>query len=1212
MDSVVFERTTLPILHACDAVVVGGSFAGVAAALALARAGRAVALVEPRTYLGHEVTATLRPWIRVPPETTPPPLPPQGATPSPLPLQGATPSPLPPREGQGEGRSPTVNPSTLPELVAACIEASGTSAVAGEFPLHLDAVKTRLEDLVLGADVRLIYASLPVGLCTAESALRGVVVGNKSGRQVLTCRLLVDATPTALVARLAGAAFRPAPNESANYTISLEFDGVAFQECDNLVENVAVLRLPSHLGVIGDKAVTHRGYRPGSHAYLHGHTLIECTFELPARTATALDITRRYVAAREKALDVASYLLWEDHHFRLAYLAAMSHELYGPHTTPLAGPLPAWARSLDSAHAEIGDGLGQWYPVPLSSFASPLVGIWCLNEAVRLEPAVGSLMRDPLPASLLGTCLARALDTHWETTAVPAQAMPGAGAAIPAPAPATPTSSRLQVKELDSPQRGRRYERIPVAAPEVPIIDDVDVLVVGGGTSGAIAAIAAAREGVRTFVVEMNPSLGGTATYGGVKEYWAGWQGGFTAQSREWVNRVHDRLRYPRIHGLVGGWNIEAKAQALVQETRNAHTEMLFDALVFGAVVEGNGRLESLPHSNMVRDGRLESLPHSNMVRDGRLESLPHSNMVGDGRLESLPHSNMVGDGRLESLPHDNTVRGVVAATRMGPVAVLGKVVIDATGDGDVAAFAGAEFTYGSARDHAVMWYSLAQFGAPGQTHNNFTSMVDVSNVVDYSRAILSGRRRGGRLHDHGAYIATRESRHVRGDVVQTLTDQLVQRCWPDAINVAVSNNDVKGQISSDWMRIGLIPPNLEIESPYRILLPQGLENILVVGKAVSVARDALPSIRMQPDLENQGGAAGLAAALAVRGGKSLREIDVRVLQERPVRIGTLPERVLTRHLVPRRYSDAELEALIDELVADERPLHAYSKMELNEVFRGRIPLVEVCCAGPRVIPMLEKALERMEGSGKVRLAQALALLRSPAGVPVLVSAIQQQLAGSRLPERKDAIKHTDKYAPDQAAMPDVAYLIYALGLARDRRALPVWQRVVDLLAAATEEDVWSQAKGVFGYVDAVCCGAEQLGDPAAVPILKQLHGYAPFHHKELLSGFQADYLKERPAYLEVVIGRALARCGSPHGVVILINYLNDVRALLAEQAHDELIAMSGLDYGKDAAAWSQWLEAAGEALRPVPWSAPAEPVVAWEDTILTAVPDDEDGQQPS
>jgi len=72
------------------------------------------------------------------------------------------------------------------------------------------------------------------------------------------------------------------------------------------------------------------------------------------------------------------------------------------------------------------------------------------------------------------------------------------------------------------------------------------------------------------------------------------------------------------------------------------------------------------------------------------------------------------------------------------------------------------------------------------------------------------------------AYIATRESRRIVGDVTQTLNDQLLQRCWPDVINIAVSNNDIKGQISSDWMRIGMISPNLEIESPYRILLPRG------------------------------------------------------------------------------------------------------------------------------------------------------------------------------------------------------------------------------------------------------------------------------------------------------------------------------------------------------------------------------------------------------
>ena len=101
------------------------------------------------------------------------------------------------------------------------------------------------------------------------------------------------------------------------------------------------------------------------------------------------------------------------------------------------------------------------------------------------------------------------------------------------------------------------------------------------------------------------------------------------------------------------------------------------------------------------------------------------------------------------------------------------------------------------------------------------------------------------------------------------------------------------------------------------------------------------------------------------------------------------------------------------------------------------------------------------------------------------------------------------------------------------------------------------------------------------------------------ISGFQPDYLEERLAYLEVLIARALARCGSPEGFLILINYLNDARTLLAEHAHSELVAITGQDLGKNMAAWSQWLERAGEELEPVAWTAPTDPVAAWEEEIL-------------
>jgi hypothetical protein len=525
-------------------------------------------------------------------------------------------------------------------------------------------------------------------------------------------------------------------------------------------------------------------------------------------------------------------------------------------------------------------------------------------------------------------------------------------------------------------------------------------------------------------------------------------------------------------------------------------------------------------------------------------------------------------------------VRGVTVATRYGPVAVLADVVIDATGDGDVAAFAGAQFVYGDTRDHSVMWYSLAQFRRPGRTVNNFTSMVDVSNIEDYTRAILAGRRRGQHIHDHGIYVAPRESRHILADEVLTLTDQLRQRRWPDVVNIHFSNHDIKGHTGSDWIRQGLIPPNLEVEIPYRVLLPKGIEGLLVTGKAISATHDALPAIRMQADLENLGGVTALAATQAVRSRVTPRNIDVATLQGRLVDAGILPATVNERSLELKSYTDAELETLVESLSA-ESPLYAYSDMGMDEVFQGSIPFVEICSAGPRAIPILERALIGATGRKQLLIAQALALVGSQAGVPVLVAEIEQALAGKTLPARQARIRHT-QLPPDQGAMPDVVYLIYALGMARDSRSLRVWRRVAELLKM-TSESIRDKHQGIFYYVDAVCYGAERLGDPEAIASLKHIHKQAILRDQASLDGFQPDYFLERQAMLELAIGRALARCGSPDGLAILIAYLEDNRALLAEQAYSELVALSHKDLGKNAEDWTDWLDGVRGSWKPQP-----------------------------
>ena len=1056
-----FDRSDLPILHDSDIVVNGGSFGGVAAALAFARAGKRVTLLEPRTYLGREATATLRPWFDLP--------------------------------SDGE----------VPELVRSCLGLVD-SPTDSTVPFRMDALKTHLEDLLLEADVKLLYASLPVGLCWGDEGLEGLVIGNKSGRQVICCKAIVDASETALVMRLAGAAFEPWRG-SACVSRTLEFDRM-----EGLADGV--LNVPTHLNLVGDRVLVRQGYRGPRHVF------IECEMPLPLTGNTATDLAQREAVARQRTMDAASYLMTFVPAFESAYLAGASFEVFGSYTTSMAGGVPAWAERFEGVRLDLPS---QSLDLPSQSkaadFAGPIPGLWCLNEAARADVAV----REAVGSSALGEALARMLLDHWEMAR-------GTKAAVTT-GETPPAESSLKVMEPAGPQLGREYERYPVGASSVPVLLDANVLVVGGGTSGATAAVTAAQEGMRTVLIEMNPGLGGAGTYGGVNDYWFGRRVGFAARVSACVAEVHQSLQHPVPAGEMPHWNIEAKAYVLLRNAVNAGVDILLDSFVIGTITAGN------------------------------------------------------------------KVRGVVAATRSGPVALLADVTIDASGDGDVAAHAGADYVYGSEREHATMWYSLAQFGSPGRTMNNFTSTVNVGNVEDYTRAILAGRRRKRKedLHDHGVYVAPRESRHIKADVVMTLTDQLLRRCWPDVVNIAFSNNDVKGHTTSDWLRLGLISPNLEIEIPYRALLPKALENIIIVGKAVSATHDALPAIRMQADLENLGGVGALAAAMAAKDKIPPRAVDVGTLQQRLVEVGVLPPSLLSRTLVRWQPSDEELRALIKTISAD-RPLYAYSDMKLNEVFEERIPLVDVCCAGSQAVPLLAEAFEEAEGPRKLLLAQMICMLGSKAGVPVVIAAIMSQLSES-LPPRA-SVRHSQP-SPDQGAMPDVVYLVHSLGMARDEQALLVWERIVALLAGATRADLREKNSGIFDYVDAVCVGAERLGSPKAIPTLETLHSYAPFSGQHTAAGFQPDFFEERQAYLELIIGRALARCGSKNGIGILIDYLADVRAMLSEHAHSELAAITGQDFGKDVNAWQAWAE--GQDFKPTPWREPSDPVVNWGGEIL-------------
>ncbi|MDQ3657275.1 MAG: FAD-dependent oxidoreductase, partial [Chloroflexota bacterium] len=416
--SIAYHETALPILRKADVAVVGGSLAGIAAAVRLAEGELSVVLIEPRTYLGREITATLRPWLTM-----------------------------------GERTAP----ASLPEPIRAILADYDyvTFESADEIPLRPDTVKLSLEDVLFRADVGLLYASLPVGLCQADDGRTGLIIGNKSGRQVVHCRTIIDATETALIARLAGGTFEPPAAGSTRFARTLEFDRV------EPLEQTA-LPVPEWLQIAGNRAILHRGYRGPS------HILIEIELDLPYTPDLG---GAGYVEweARRRSMSLAGWLVSEHPEFASGRFAGSSHELHGRWTPSLTGPAPGWSAATGGM-VDATNGDGHRHLLPLERFAGPAPNLWCLNESSRLDTGQTAMFLDPVRASWLGESFATTLLETWQERED--DSLPNASTGR---TDAGDVNTAIEVREPASPQRGCVLQRQTAPATTIPVHRTADV-----------------------------------------------------------------------------------------------------------------------------------------------------------------------------------------------------------------------------------------------------------------------------------------------------------------------------------------------------------------------------------------------------------------------------------------------------------------------------------------------------------------------------------------------------------------------------------------------------------------------------------------------------------------------------------------------------------------------------------------------------------------
>jgi NADPH-dependent 2,4-dienoyl-CoA reductase/sulfur reductase-like enzyme len=503
------------------------------------------------------------------------------------------------------------------------------------------------------------------------------------------------------------------------------------------------------------------------------------------------------------------------------------------------------------------------------------------------------------------------------------------------------------------------------------------------------------------------------------------------------------------------------------------------------------------------------------------------------------------------------TVRGVLAAGPSGLLRIDAAITVDATGDGDVAAAAGAATEMGDPRDGMVQTHNQCNWSCIGERKgiNSDLGCLDNRDIQDINRGIH--RRHVVTADGDGDFTGLpvyRESRRIRGRATLTLRDVLLGLDAADAVSLASTDFDQHGLQSALYARLGLLPYHrlsFDTVVPFGICVPESVRGLLVTGKAVSATREAFAFIRMQPDLQNLGYAVGLAAAMLACVNGDPDQLDISALQARLAEIGILPP--------------------------DRPPSRLWEDDELYRRMGSEADLYAVLLQPPeRLRRIADAALRDADPARRLHGAMALAWLGNPSGVSLLMETLDSLKNQPQASDWDRSGRPTGGYVDTPSVYWRVNQLIVLLGLANDQRALPLLcQLAADTDAGGRENEHvrlhWRRIPNGDRIV-CLCTALEHLADTtAAIPSLEALlsrpgvggHVGPPAEHAD--DNFPS-------AHLEVIVARALARCGGLAGYRVLAAYLDDPRRLLAGHAHSELCELAGYDHGLRTADWENWL----------------------------------------
>ncbi|HWL50897.1 MAG TPA: FAD-dependent oxidoreductase [Chthoniobacteraceae bacterium] len=471
-------------------------------------------------------------------------------------------------------------------------------------------------------------------------------------------------------------------------------------------------------------------------------------------------------------------------------------------------------------------------------------------------------------------------------------------------------------------------------------------------------------------------------------------------------------------------------------------------------------------------------------------------------------------------------IDGLLVSTPFGCGVLETGCVVDATGNADIAAAAGAPCRVISGDHAGVQGTGLSPRRPAIPYVNSDFTFIDDSDLVGVTHAFVNARARFAENEfDTIPLVNSRERRQIIGELELSPLDFLAGRTFSDTINIARSNFDSHGFVVHPVFI--MMPPDtrpLEANVPLRCLMPQGVGGLLVTGLGMSAHRDAIPVIRMQADVQNQGYAAGVAAAMAAKIGGDLKGIEIGELQRHLIATGCLPHEASgwgeSFPLPPQTVREA----------VRTTPLDLFSTAVLFAHPQESRPLLLEVLANPASPEQEEE------------VALVLGLMGCSEAAPVLI-----RLIGSRPWDDGWNYRGMGQFGMSLSRMDG---LILALGKTGAADAV---EPIAEKIAALGGDAAFSHCRAVA--VAAADLRSPRLAAPLAALLEKPtLQGHAITSTEATLENAHTGVVQDEPRNLslrELYLAKGLYLSGDCNGLgrAILERYTQDLRGLYARHA---------------------------------------------------------------